>query len=201
MVNVSKYGVWLQIMNYSILPRLGRLVLLTWLGASAWNCLVQGQPLAGTAPLTMDGDIASNLVAGVDRFLLRKIDESVAGRAQFWHRDFSSWPAYEQSIATNRARLAYILGARDPRVSKVELELVATPGRSALQGRGQNYEVYAVRWSAFGDVTGEGLLLTPTHHAPVANVIAIPDADQTPEQLAGLTEGISPGESVCAASG
>src|SRR6266850_125967 len=31
------------------------------------------QPLPGTAPLTMEGDIASHLVAGVDKFLLRKI--------------------------------------------------------------------------------------------------------------------------------
>ena len=40
------------------------------------------QPLSGTAALTMEGDIASHLVAGVDRFLLRKLDESAAGRAR-----------------------------------------------------------------------------------------------------------------------
>jgi len=140
----------------------------------------------------MEGDIASNMVAGVDQFLLRKIDESVAGRAQFWPRDVSSWQAYEQSLATNRQRLAHILGVCDERVSKVELELIATRARSALRGRGQDYEVFAVRWPAFGDVTGEGLLLTPIDRAPVANIVAIPDADQTPEQLAGLTDGIAP---------
>jgi dienelactone hydrolase len=179
-------------MNPSITIKLGKSLLLTWLGASAWVCAAQVQPLAGTAPLTMEGDIASNLVAGVDRFLLRKIDESAAGRAQFWHRDFSSSQAYEQSLATNRNRLAYILGVSDPRVSKVELELIATPSRQSLRGRGQDYEVFAVRWPAFGDVTGEGLLLEPIHRAPVANVVAIPDADQTPEQLAGLADGIAP---------
>jgi dienelactone hydrolase len=172
--------------------QLRRWIGLAWISVSIWNVAAQGQPLAGTAPLTMEGDIASNLVAGVDRFLLRKIDESAAGRAQFWHRDFSSGQAYERSIATNRARLAYIIGARDPRASQVELEVTATPGQSSPRGRGQNYEVYAVRWPAFGDVTGEGLLLTPAHGLPIANVIAIPDADQTPEQLAGLTGGISP---------
>jgi len=140
----------------------------------------------------MEGDIASNLVAGADRFLLRKLDESAAGRPQFWHRDFSSWQAYEQSLAANRDRLARILGVRDPRVGKVELELIATPSRQALRGRGQDYEVFVVRWPAFGDVTGEGLLLTPVNRAPVANVVAIPDAGQTPEQLAGLAEGIAP---------
>ncbi|MGD0746085.1 MAG: dienelactone hydrolase family protein [Verrucomicrobiota bacterium] len=179
-------------MKSPITAGLGKSLLLTWLGVSAWVCAAQVQPLAGTAPLTMQGDIASNLLVGVDRFLSRKIDESVAGRAQFWHRDFSSAQAYEQSLATNRQRLGYILGLNDPRISQVDLELIATPTRQALCGRGQDYEVYAVRWPAFGDVTGEGLLLTPVNGAPVANVVAIPDADQTPEQLAGLTEGIAP---------
>ena len=100
----------------------------------------------------MEGDIASNLVTGADQFLLRKLDDSVAARAQFWHRDFSSAQAYEQSLATNRQRLAHILGVRDPRGSPVQLELLAIPNRPALCGRGKGYEVFAVRWPAFGDV-------------------------------------------------
>src|SRR5262249_15239669 len=39
---------------------------------------------------------------------------------------------------------------------------------------------------------GEGLLLVPTKQKKVADVVAIPDADQTPEQLAGLVEGVPP---------
>jgi dienelactone hydrolase len=180
-------------MHASITTGIGKSLLLTWLGASSWVCAAPVESLAGTVPLTMEGDIASNLVAGADRFLWRKINESVAGRARFWHRDFSSSQAYEQSIATNRQRLAHILGARDQRVSQMDLELIAAPGRPALCGRGQDYEVFAVRWPAFGDVSGEGLLLTPVNGAPIANVVAIADADQTPEQLAGLTDGIAPG--------
>jgi dienelactone hydrolase len=179
-------------MNTSITTGIGKSLLLTWLAASAWVCAAQVQPLASTAPLTMGGDITSNLVAGADRFLLRKIDESVAGRAQFWHRDFSSAQADEQSLATNRQRLAHILGVRDQRVSQVELELIAAPTQQPFFGRGQDYEVFAVRWLAFGDVNGEGLLLAPVNRAPIANVVGIPDADQTPEQLAGLAEGIAP---------
>jgi dienelactone hydrolase len=169
-----------------------KLVLFVWLGGAVWGCPAQSQPLADTAPLTMQGDIASNLVAGADQFLLRKLEESVSGRARFWRRDLASWPAYEHSIGTNRQRLAHILGVRDPRVNPVRLELLATPARPALCGRGKDYEALAVRWPAFGDVTGEGLLLTPVNRAPAANIVAIPDADQTPEQLAGLSEGIAP---------
>ncbi len=169
-----------------------KLVLLIWLCASVSVGWTQGRPLPDTAPLTMEGDIASNLVAGVDRFLLRKIEESTAGRARWWHREFSSWQAYEQSLATNRQRLAQILGVRDRPANPVRLELLTTPTRAALCGRAKGYEVFAVRWQAFGDATGEGLLLTPVNRAPLANVVAIPDADQTPEQLTGLSEGIAP---------
>src|SRR5579862_5484305 len=83
-------------------------LLLAGLCASALVSPGHAQPLPGTAPLEMQGDITSNLVAGADRFLLRKLDESATGRAQFWHRDFSSPQSYEQSLSTNRERLAHI---------------------------------------------------------------------------------------------
>ena len=68
-------------------------------------------------------------------------------------------------------------------------ELVGTTAQPALVGKGAGYEVFAVRWPSFGDVHGEGLLLVPTG-TKVADVVAIPDADQTPEQLVGLATGI-----------
>ena len=55
-------------------------------------------PLPNTRLLEMEGDIASELVKGVDRFLLKKLDESVAKRGAFWDRAFDSTPAYAQSI-------------------------------------------------------------------------------------------------------
>lgn len=173
-------------------PRFLKSFLTVALGAFALFRLANAQPLPGTAPLEVQGDIASNLVAGADRFLLRKLDESAAKRAQFWHRDFSSAQAYDQSLSINRQRLAHILGVRDPRVDHVEMELVATPTQRGPLARGQGYEVFAVRWPAFGDVHGEGLLLSPIGREPIANVVAIPDAGQTPEQIAGLTNGVAP---------
>ena len=44
----------------------------------------RAEPLAGTAPLTMEGDLASAMVDGIDRFLLREIAQAPARRAQFW---------------------------------------------------------------------------------------------------------------------
>src|ERR1700733_11857289 len=79
-----------------------------------------GPPLPGTKPLTMTGDIASELVAGVDRFLLKEIDASTAKRASYWKRDSSSVAAYNASIEPNRKRLAHVLGVRDERRLDVE---------------------------------------------------------------------------------
>jgi dienelactone hydrolase len=150
-----------------------------------------GPPLPGTQPLAWNDDIASRLVAGADVFLLRQIDRSVEARPAYWKRDPSSPEKYAASLEPNRRRLAKIIGARDPRVPFDGFELVGTTARPALVGQAPGYKIYAARWPAFGDVHGEGLLLVPDAK-PVADVVAIPDADQTPEQIAGLADGVAP---------
>jgi dienelactone hydrolase len=153
----------------------------------------QQQPpsrIAGTEPLTLEGDIASHLVAGVDRFLLRELEKSIDRRMKHWSYDSSSPNAYSASVEPNRKRLAHIIGVRGERIPFDGLELVGATGQPALVGRGEGYDVYAVRWPAFGDVHGEGLLLVPTKGTQVADIVAIPDAGQPPEMLVGLVEGV-----------
>ncbi|MCP4898912.1 MAG: hypothetical protein GY906_18220, partial [bacterium] len=145
--------------------------------------------IAGTELLTVEGDIASHLVAGVDRFLLGELEKSVERRERHWRYDFLSATAYTASVETNRKRLAHIIGVRDKRIRFDAPELIGTTEQPALIGRGEGYDVYAVRWPAFGDVHGEGLLLVPTSGESVADVVAIPDADQLPETITGLIEG------------
>jgi dienelactone hydrolase len=158
-------------------------------GAAAADEVV---PLPGTQPLKLEGDIAAQLVDGVGKFLLAELEKSVGRRGAFWKPDFSSPAKYAASLAPNRRRLLHILGVRDPRVAFDAPELRATTKQPALVGRGDGFEGFAVRWPAFGDVHGEGLLLVPTGRQPAADIVAIPDADQTPEMLAGLTAGVPP---------
>ena len=145
--------------------------------------------LINTKPLTMSGDIAAQIVAGTDKFLLREIDASVERRAAHWKRDTTSAAAYNTSIDSNRQRLAHLIGVRDKRVTFDALELVATTVRPALVGEGDGYKVYAVRWPVLRNVHGEGLWLVPNGKA-IANVVALPDADQTPEMICGLSAGV-----------
>lgn len=172
------------------MKRLSFVVLLS-LAAIAVKSGRAGEPFPGTAPLTIEGDLAEQMVAGVDKFLLREIDQSVERRAKFWNRDFTSPAAYNKSIEPNRQRLAHVLGVRDERVQFDGLELLEMTARPALVGQGDGYKVYAVRWPVIRNIHGEGLLLVPDKQ-PVANVVAIPDADQTPEMIVGLAEGVAP---------
>jgi len=151
----------------------------------------EGKVLPGTKPLTMEGDLAAQMVAGIDKFLLREIAGSVGKRAALWKKDVSSSEAYEKSVAPNRERLRRAVGAVDPRVAP-SIELVATLDRPSRVGKSDAFEAHAIRWPVFRGVHGEGLLLLPAGRDPAATVVALPDADQTPEQIAGLAPGLPP---------
>ena len=153
---------------------------------------LNAQPKLDTKPLTLEGDIASHLVAGVDKFLLDELAASVAKRPAYWNRDFSSHEAYEKSVEPNRKRLAHILGLRDSRTAFAGLQLDGTTATSSLVGQTDRITIHAVSWPAFRDVTGTGLLLEPRGRDVMANVVAIPDSGQIPEQIAGLSLGLTP---------
>jgi len=149
------------------------------------------EPLPGTAPLVLDRPLDVVMVDGINKFAERALVESVAKRTQFWHRDFSSPKASEKSVAPNRERLRTILGVVDERVKPDAFELITTTTASSKLARGASYTIHAVRWRVLPGVTAEGLLLQPDA-PPVARVIALPDADWTPEEFAALREGVNP---------
>jgi dienelactone hydrolase len=127
--------------------------------------------------------------AGIDRFLAREFERAVKERSRYWKRDLSSPESYERSVAPNRERLRRMLGVVDARLPITALELIATTAAPALVAETDTFRILAVRWPVLEGITGEGLLLEPKDK-PRACVIALPDADQTPEQLAGLAPGL-----------
>jgi dienelactone hydrolase len=147
------------------------------------------EQLPGTARLTAAGDWAMEMVAGIDRYLLRKTEASIAGREQFWHRDFSSVQAYLKSVEPNRAEFARIIGVVEPRRRATGIQLMATTTQPSALGRGNDYTINRVRWPVLDGMDAEGLFLQPKGE-PVVCVVAIPDADWTPEMLAGLAPGV-----------
>jgi len=105
------------------------------------------------------------MVAGIDSYLMRE------------------WASQKPSANPDRARFRKIIGLIDERVPAAPPMLDATVERSSLLTRTNSFEMHAVRWRVLDGVDGEGLLLKPVRPA-VMSVVAIPDAGQTPEQLA-----------------
>jgi cephalosporin-C deacetylase-like acetyl esterase len=146
-------------------------------------------------PLTLEGDIASQLVEGVDRFLLGEIEAARESRLAIWNDSFAASVEgdmrHSVSLESYRSELSHILGIRDPRIIDTELELVATIDQPALIAENEFMTIHAVRWAAFADVHAEGLLLTPkSKQSIIANIVAIPDASLTPKMITGLIEGV-----------
>src|SRR6266550_1121265 len=112
-----------------------------------WASLAQQvEALAGTQPLTAQGDLSASMVQGIDRFLMREIERSTGERAKFWRRDFSSLGAYEKSIEPNRQHLQRYIGAVDPRVDFRALEYISSSATAASVAETEGHRVYAVRW-------------------------------------------------------
>jgi dienelactone hydrolase len=147
-------------------------------------------PLAGTSPLQASGDLSAKMVDGIHTYLAREIERAAADRAKLWARDLTSAEKYVQSIKAQRERFQRIIGAVDARLPAA-LEYVASPTEPALVEETARCTIHAVRWQVFEGVHAEGLWLQPKEPA-VACVIAVPDADQTPEMVAGLATGLGP---------
>ena len=137
--------------------------------------------LPDTKPLDFQGDPAAAMVDAIHTYLLRQTAASAGHDAA---------PG-NSSIEARREQFRRIIGAVDPRVPFTAPELIASTDVPAEVARAKGYRVFAVRWPVFDDVEAEGLLLQPDQ-APKARIVAIPDADWSPEMLIGMAPGVEP---------
>ena len=147
--------------------------------------------LPGTELLTMEGDLAAQMVEALNAYVMQANAAAPEKRETLWHRDESSHDAYVASVAPNRQRFRKQIGCWDTRLPIDALTYIATTKTAVPLLKTENYNVSRVRWPVFDEVEGEGLLLAPVGE-PVAQVIALPDADWTPEQIAGVTDELPP---------
>ena len=175
-------------MKHSFLPPIVLVLFLSSFGIAAED--LDPPTLPGTPPLEWTEEPSVRIVEEAHRYLDQKLAESVSLRQQYWKRDFSSPAAYRKSIEPNRQRLKKIIGVVDQRLPVV-MEHFGDDQNPALVAETDRYGAYQVRWEVLDGVFGEGLLLVPEGD-PVAQVVAIPDADQTPEQIVGLAPGVAP---------
>jgi dienelactone hydrolase len=148
--------------------------------------------LPQTAPLAWpEEDLSARLMDGAHRFVERQIVEAQARSGRFWTYDRSSAAAWEASVEDNRERLREILGVVDARLPS-RIERFGDDEHPALVAETSRYRVYQVRWPVVEGVSAEGLLVQPASGTPVAHLVVVPDAGQTPEQVLGLAPGLPP---------
>lgn len=166
------------------------LLILVLLISSASPSGSQGtEILPGSDPLSWEGDLAAEMVSGIDRFLTRELNLSTSRREQNWQRTLTTGTSVDDYLSEKRARLKQIIGAVDERLPNPNIELISSSVYSSLVAETSRYSVRAIRWQVFEGVYGEGLLLEPRKR-PRAQLLAIPDADWTPEMLIGLHPGV-----------
>lgn len=158
--------------------------------AFACEARAGGARLPGTAPLNWpETKLADILMDGAHRFVERKIGDAAQNRHQYWP-DLSADPETRRElIEANRENLRTIIGVIDERPPP-GIEYFGTTVERGVAYDGDGLRVSQVRWPVLEGIWGEGLLLMPDA-APVAAVVLLPDADQTPEQLLGMVDGIA----------
>jgi dienelactone hydrolase len=139
--------------------------------------------LPGTELLAPEADRGAVMVAGISKFIDGLTQAAALDRPGRWA---ATTPAAQP------ARLRELIGAQDPRLQPVAMELVATQDEPALVAETDQVTVQRVRWPVHEGTFGEGLLVTPKNSQPLARLIFIPDPAQTPEQLLGLQPGHEP---------
>lgn len=162
----------------------------------------QGEPakvLAGTTELVSSADQASEMVDGIDRYLLRALAASVDERMQNWPKpagDANDTAQYKQSVQGLRDELRMRIGMVDarPKCERFELAtripLDGKTGIKSVVAQNDKFSIYAIRWHVLEGVEASALMVVPQGDIRF-NTLLIPDAGQTPEQLCGLTESSS----------
>ena len=150
-----------------------RSALIVWFLAAV-SFSLGGEPLPGTQLLTAEGDLSAKMVEGIHNWLALARERVDKDHLLRWISDAAIAPA------ELRAELSEMIGAVDERRSG-ELVVQMDPAEWNTAIPAGSYAVRKVIWPVFDGVHGEGLILQPSEPAKAA-VIALPDADQTPEQ-------------------
>ena len=166
-------------------------VLASLLALSSFAVAADEAPLPGTKPLTISKPLDEVMFDGISHFAQRAAENSPAGRAAKWNWDYSSPEAYGTSVAGHRQRLRTIIGAVDSRTPSPRIDIIVPLLEDSPVAEGDAYSVHHVTWSVLDGVNAEGLLLVPGGTDWTGFVVALPDADWTPEMFAGLQPGVA----------
>lgn len=170
---------------------MGRISLITFilLAVVSPYSLTANEPFVGTQPLVEELPLDEVMLRGMEKYVARATRQQAVERADRWLRRLSDPDQATAEVQKQRDLLTQYLGVVDARVPPQGLEYLSSTESPATLAESPIGKATAVRWQVLEGVTAEGLWLRPNTPA-VARVIAIPDADWTPEMFAGLQPGV-----------
>ncbi len=160
--------------------------------------------LPDTQPLAMTGDITSELVAGVDSFLLKQLAQAPIERQKSWpllahgvpNKSNPEKSNPDKSDPDNRdparahplvAELSTLIGLRDQRIAQPQLQVLRNHHQASPYQAHAQWQADLARWPVLPGVDGEGLYVRPVDASKIRfQAIILPDAGQTPEDLIGV---------------
>ncbi len=141
--------------------------------------------LPGTTLLTrsITDDIREEQRQQIIRYFQLQIAATPAKRDAIWRPDYSSPNAYKSSIEEHRSRLREMLG-----ITGISLR---TPQIKTLEET-SSLRVEDVTLATDSGFVARALIFIPKSPSCAGSVLAIPPADLTREQFAGVLEGLKP---------
>src|SRR5665213_1527326 len=152
----------------ALLPARHSFIFLSLFSLSSFTVKAQHPFPFTSEPLTEQTDFSVKMVAGVDRFLTGETSRIQKERAGLWNRDFSSVPAFQQSIASEYKLLAARVGLAEDRVAP-QLQILTNlhaRGLKTFKIELAGCSISAIRWQVLDGLCAEGLLLQSLIHIP-----------------------------------
>jgi dienelactone hydrolase len=143
-----------------------------------------GAPLPNTASVPFEEeDLSARVMDGAHRFVDAQIRNAIQKREQALTNVTDA-----ESLSRLRERLHQILGLADDRVAPHAFEKFGSGATPGLVTETEGFRVWQVRWQVLESYWAEGLLVEPAKASARQNIawIALPDADETPEQILGI---------------
>lgn len=118
----------------------------------------------------------------IREYFLKQIEDTPAKRDKLWKVNFSSMAAYKSSVREHRQDLRKMLGLVELSPQRPAVKILQQDGGVRIE----NVEI-----TLKGDFGVRALVFVPEGSGRAAAVIAIPRADQSPEDFAGIAEGMT----------
>lgn len=160
-------------------------ILLAALTVSGQDILFQHLPEA--KPLVWQGDLSDRMVKQIDRFLTEKTHQTKQEREAEWTKITRETGSSLTGFSNKkRAQLQSVWGMSGKREKPVLVSQIDPSSLLPQKLTEGNITVIPVKWVVIDGLEMEGLLIQPKAKI-TGRMVVIPDADQSPEEIIGLT--------------